>query len=242
MVEKDDNETSWDFDDEEMAPLALGRGRDRRRALRPGLGPVRPARYVEGPGRTPAGAARYRERPVGTGAPTADRLAARPGALDGAANYWLGVCEALRGRTDAALRAFARVPERYVFDPLGAYLEAKANKSRGRLHDAERRLEQALAQGGPGRDQVRELLSLIYEIEVRFDDVKSLHHASLAEAQDPTRDLKELSNLDLDRLPYEGLKGALEGTANWPQRTIESGSARLGWPSRMAAGSRRASG
>ena len=89
-------------------------------------------------------------------------LAARPGALDGAADYWLGVCEALGGRPDAALRAFARVPEGYAFDPLGAYLEAKANLSRGRLHDAERRLEQALARGGPGRDQARELLSHIY--------------------------------------------------------------------------------
>ncbi|WP_197446411.1 FG-GAP-like repeat-containing protein [Tautonia plasticadhaerens] len=137
-------------------------------------------------------------------------LAARPGALDGAADYWLGICEALGGRPNAALRAFDRVPEGYAFDPLGAYLEAKANLWRGRLRDAERRLEQALARGGPGRDQVRDLLSHIYQIEVRFDDVKALHYASLAEAQDPNRDLKELSNLDLARLPYEGLKGALE--------------------------------
>src|SRR3954453_17819626 len=41
-------------------------------------------------------------------------LAARPGALDGAADYWLGICEALGGRSDAALRAFARVPEGYA--------------------------------------------------------------------------------------------------------------------------------
>ena len=31
-------------------------------------------------------------------------LAARPGALAGAADYWLGICEALGGRPDAALR------------------------------------------------------------------------------------------------------------------------------------------
>src|SRR5262249_55581045 len=54
------------------------------------------------------------------------------------------------------------------------------------------------------------LLSQIYQIEVRFDDVRSLHHASLTEAQDPIRDLRHLSNLDLARLPYVGLKGALE--------------------------------
>lgn len=137
-------------------------------------------------------------------------LATRPGALDGAAHYWLGVCEALSGNNEAALLAFGRVPEAHAFEPLGAYLEAKANLAQGRLHDAERRLEQALTRHGPGRDQARDLLSEIYQIEVRFDDVKALDHARLAEAQDPTRALKELSNLDLRRLPYDGLKGALE--------------------------------
>ena len=137
-------------------------------------------------------------------------LAARPGELGGAAAYWLGICEALGGRSEAALGAFARVPERFAFEPLGAYLEAKANMSHGRLHTAERRLEQVRDRNGPGRDQARDLLSEIYQIEVRFDDVGSLHRASLAEAEDPTRDLKELSNLDLARLPYDGLKGALE--------------------------------
>jgi hypothetical protein len=156
-------------------------------------------------------------------------LAARPGALEGAADYWLGVCEALAGRPDAALRAFARVPEAYPFEPLGAYLEAKIHLSRGRLYDAEQRLKRALAGGGPGRDQALELLSHLYEIEVRFDDVKALHHASLAEAQDPTRDLRELSNLDLSRVPYDGLKGALEKAGQLaPQDVrVQLGKARL---------------
>src|SRR3954452_9672111 len=156
-------------------------------------------------------------------------LAARAGALDGAADYWLGVCEALAGRSDAALQAFARVPESYPFETLGAYLEAKANLSRGRLYDAERRLEQALARGGPGRDQAQELLQRLYEIEVRFDDVKAMHYASLAEAEDPTRDLRELSNLDLKRLPFEGLKGALERAGEAAPRDVrvQLGKARL---------------
>ena len=111
---------------------------------------------------------------------------------------------------DAALRAFARLPEGYAFDPIGAYHEAKANLTQGKLHAAERRLEQALARGGPGLDQVRDLLGHIYQIEVRFDDVKALLRASLADAKDPIRVLKELSNLELDRLPYDGLQAALE--------------------------------
>ena len=137
-------------------------------------------------------------------------LTARPGVLEGAADYWMGVCEALSGRPDAALRAFARVPEGYPFDPVGAYHEARANLARGRLHDAERRLEQVLARGGPGLDGVRGLLSHIYQMEVRFDDVKPLLRARLAEAEDPTRTLRELDNFDLERLPYDGLRAALE--------------------------------
>ena len=53
-------------------------------------------------------------------------LTARPGVLGGAADYWLGICEALDDRPEAALRAFARLPEGYAFDPVGAYHEAKA--------------------------------------------------------------------------------------------------------------------
>src|SRR5207302_1005946 len=60
-------------------------------------------------------------------------LAARPGALGGAADYWLGICESLGGRPEAALRAFARLPQGYVLDPVGAYHEAKANLAQGRL-------------------------------------------------------------------------------------------------------------
>ena len=110
-------------------------------------------------------------------------LAARPAALGGAADYWLGICEALGGRSDAAVRAFARVPEGYTFDSAGSYQAAKANLAQGRLHAAERRLEQDLARGGPDRDRdrdrVRDLLSHIYQIEARFDDVKPLLRGQL---------------------------------------------------------------
>jgi tetratricopeptide (TPR) repeat protein len=141
-------------------------------------------------------------------------LAAHPSATGGAADHWLGVCESLAGHPDAALRAFARVPAGYVFEPIGAYHEAKANMTRGRLHAAERRLEQVVGQRGPVEDAIRGLLRRIYELEVRFDAVKSLLRADLAEADDPLRDLKELSNLDLSRLPYDGLKEALEKAGN----------------------------
>ena len=137
-------------------------------------------------------------------------LSAQPGALEGAADYWLGVCEALNNRPDAALRAFARLPQDYAFDSLGAYLAAKAHMTRGELHAAERRLEQALPRGGSDLGRIRDLLNHIYQIEVRFDDAKALVRASLADAKDPIPILKELSNFELDRLPYEGLRATLE--------------------------------
>ncbi len=137
-------------------------------------------------------------------------MAARSGAPGRAADYWLGVCEALTDRPIDALRAFSRLPEEYPFDPVGAYHEAKANLTQGKLHAAEKRLARTLAGGGLGLKPIRELLSHIYEIEVRFDDVKALQRAGLAEAKDPVRILKYLNNLDWDRLPYDGLFGTLE--------------------------------
>src|SRR6516225_5550399 len=60
--------------------------------------------------------------------PARRRLAAvaaeHPGALGGAVDYLLGVCEATAGHDDAALTAFARVPAGFEFAPAGAYLEA----------------------------------------------------------------------------------------------------------------------
>ena len=137
-------------------------------------------------------------------------LAARPGAQGTAADYWLGICEALRNHPEAALRAFARLPDGYPFEAVGAYHEAKSNLTHGKLRSAEKRLEQALARGGPGLDQLRDLLNEIYQIEVRFADVKVLLRASLPDAKDPIRVLKELDNVDLARVPYNGLQMALE--------------------------------
>ncbi|WP_148594431.1 CRTAC1 family protein [Aquisphaera giovannonii] len=156
-------------------------------------------------------------------------LSARAGSLDGAADYWLGICESLDGHPDAAARAFDRVPPGFAFDAVGAYHEAKANLARGRLHPAERRLEEALEQDGPAREKIRDLLRRVYELEARFGDVKALVRGRLAAADDPLSDLRDLSNLDLSRLPYEGLKGALEtaGAAAPDDARVWLGKARL---------------
>jgi hypothetical protein len=125
-------------------------------------------------------------------------------AIDGAADYWLGLCEALDGRPEAALRAFARLPKEYPLDSVGAYHEANANLSQGRLHPAERRLQQVLARGGPDLDGVRGLLGHIEQMEVRFDDVKPLLRAHLEAATDPIGDLRELATTTWNGCPTTG--------------------------------------
>ena len=57
-----------------------------------------------------------------------------------------------------------------------------------------------------------------------------------------SRILKDLSNFELDRLPYLGLQGALEKAGKLRLRTTVSGSARADWLSRPAVGRRRENG
>ena len=178
--------------------------------------------------------------------PARRRLAALaatgPGRMGGAVEYWLGVCEASLDHPDAALRAFARVPDGFPFDANGACLEARANLAHGHLRAAERRLERMLARGGPDLGPTRTLLRHIYEIEVRFDDARALVRASLADAAAPIRVLRELSNFDLERVPADGLRAAWRRPAGWPPRRIASGWAWGGSRSWPADGTRRRAG
>jgi tetratricopeptide (TPR) repeat protein len=140
------------------------------------------------------------------------KLATNPGVMGGAVDYWLGVAEALAGNSAAALRAFRRVPAGFPFDARGAVLEAQANLAQGCLHAAERRLEAVRAQGGPDQPAVRQLLGRVYRLQVRFRDVRGLLRVSLAEADNPVAVLKAATDLELDmeRIPYDGLREALE--------------------------------
>src|SRR5262245_51717165 len=155
-----------------------------------------------------------REMSEGRFNPARLRLAAltagRPGALGGQVDYWLGVCESQMGQAEAALAAFGRVPSGYVFDVQAAYLEAQANLQRGRLRAAETRLEETLKRGGRGLNDLRRLLSRVYEIQLRVEDSLSLYRDSLPEADDPFPLLQRISSLEGGTLPLESLQATLE--------------------------------
>ena len=65
------------------------------------------------------------------------------------------------------------MPKGFAFGPVGAYHEARANLAQGKLLAAEQRLEQVLARGGSGVDQIRDWLGQIYQIEVRSDELSA---------------------------------------------------------------------
>ena len=140
------------------------------------MGLVRPAPGLGSPGIVTAGPAGDRPGRLGVGSVPAGRTG-------GPARRW--EVRPITGWVSA--RHWATAPMRLSWHSPGCprtipltlcgYHEAKANLTHGRLHAAERRLEQTLARGGPGLDQVRDLLSEIYQIEVRFDDDKVLHRA-----------------------------------------------------------------
>jgi tetratricopeptide (TPR) repeat protein len=136
--------------------------------------------------------------------------AAHPGALGGAVDYLLGICEATVGRDAAALAAFARVPATFEFASAGVYLEARSNLRRGRLRAAERRLEAALPRAGPDRDRLLPLLVRVYTTQARFDEVRELLRTRLSDAKEPLAVLRELDNVNQGRHPYDGLRAAME--------------------------------
>ena len=139
--------------------------------------------------------------------------AARPGVLGGEVDYWLGICESSQGRFERALAAFERVPAGFPFDAQAAALEAEANLRRGRLRPAERRLEEGLRRGGAGLNDLRRLLSRVYEIQLRVADAIPLYRESLEEIPDPLPLMRHVSYLDGGTLPLESLRETLEEAA-----------------------------
>jgi enediyne biosynthesis protein E4 len=92
--------------------------------------------------------------------------------------YLLGVCEQARGRDQEAADAWARVP-------LGSPFAARAIQGlmelqvrRGRLADAERLIEQALADPRIDASALRVFLGLVYSLEGRIEEGQRLVESS----------------------------------------------------------------
>lgn len=141
------------------------------------------------------------------------RLTRARGGHAGEVDYLLGICESSLGHVDAALAAFSRVPAGVEFEPRAAYLEAGANLQRGRLRAAERRLVETLRRGGPGLREPRQLLTRVYEIQLRVEDSLPLYRESLDGTDEPFPLLQRICSLDGGTLPLESLRATLDEAA-----------------------------
>lgn len=90
------------------------------------------------------------------------------------AEYLLGACEKARGRDQAAAEAWARVPADSPFAARAIQGLVELNIQRGRLGDAERLVERALADPRIDAAALRVFLGMIYSLEGRVADGERL--------------------------------------------------------------------
>src|SRR5262245_49181172 len=88
--------------------------------------------------------------------------------------YQLGRCEAERGRSEAALAAWARIRPDSPWAGPAALGFAQAAVPLGRLREAERILRGALRRGSPQRPAVRHLLLTLLGQQGRVDEARRL--------------------------------------------------------------------
>lgn len=134
--------------------------------------------------RTEIAAAR-RERDAGRIATASDRLrrleSTRPDVL-----LEQGLCEQARGRLDAALAAWERIPAYAPEFAIAAQLRAQGLLALGRFAPAEALLDQALARVPPGIDRfiLHDLLARLLQGQGRFDEARRGYLAAVADVPD----------------------------------------------------------
>jgi enediyne biosynthesis protein E4 len=128
----------------------------------------------------------------------------------GEVQYRLGVCERARGRFDAALAAWARVPPGSPFAARAAALRGEELINSGRYAAAEAVLSAALPRAGDERYDIERALARLYRFEGRVADVRHLLRASWPRSPDPAGVLKEIWLLDYSPMPVEAWGVALD--------------------------------
>jgi tetratricopeptide (TPR) repeat protein len=99
-------------------------------------------------------------------------LARNPGSDEAA--YWLGACEKMRGRPEAAAEAWARVPLSSTFWPRSAEGRMSVEIDRGRLADAEQLIKTLNVDSRSDESDASILLGPIYCNQGRVDEAKRL--------------------------------------------------------------------
>jgi tetratricopeptide (TPR) repeat protein len=130
--------------------------------------------------------------------------------------YQVGVCEQGRGRPEAALAAWAEVPQWSRFAGLAAVQRARADLARGRLGDAEDELEAVVSRLGTHAAEARRLLLLLLRSQDRPREMGRLLRAAIEATEAPQEIadlLGELWNVDHDPYPIDAARSYLDDLA-----------------------------
>ena len=133
---------------------------------------------------------------------------------EGELTYLLGACELALGRPDAAEAAWSRVPTDSPFAGHAAMLRVRQLMKRDRFAAAEELLPAALMASGQHAIEAREALVLLFKLEGRFAEVRSLVEKGWDSYPDRFGLLRQLANLDsINPVPIEHIRPALEKAA-----------------------------
>src|SRR5262249_55237001 len=126
--------------------------------------------------------------------------------------YKLGVCERAKGRLEAALAAWSRVPPGTPFFANAAAWRGAILIDLGRCAPAESILTSALPlAGGPDAEQVQRALIRLYRLQGRIHDVRRLVRDLWGRSSEPASLLKELWELDAGVYPMVERRRVLGG-------------------------------
>ncbi|MFI5458430.1 MAG: FG-GAP-like repeat-containing protein [Isosphaerales bacterium] len=130
--------------------------------------------------------------------------------MRGDVEYWLGLCEEIEGRTDAAMAAWGRVPALAREGPMAALARGRLALETGRYALAESCLERANRAGGETGDEGGRLLGRLHWITGRHDDYQRFLRREVERQRNPSETLRMIWSIETVAYPIDAMREALE--------------------------------
>jgi enediyne biosynthesis protein E4 len=128
---------------------------------------------------------------------------------EGEVAYWLGTCKLKEGDSEAALKAWASVPDDSPEAPTVAMARAQLAVQLGRYGLAEACLKRAILGPREVSDEARRLLGRVYWTTGRRDQYRRLLQKDAERTHDPSEILRTFWSLDHDPYKLESMTQAL---------------------------------
>jgi len=130
--------------------------------------------------------------------------------MRGDVEYWLGLCEEIEGRPDAAMAAWGRVPARAREGPMAALARGRLALETGRYALAESCLDRANRAGGEIGDEGGRLLGRLHWITGRHDEYQRFLRREVERQTNPSETLRTIWSIDTVAYPIDAMRQALD--------------------------------